>query len=98
MLQIHSISCRPDWPRPIKVNILIPILFLIICLALVLVPSYYEPINLGINILIVLSGIPFYYLCIKWKNKPKKYRDASKGVEKFCQILFHSVFIDEEMS
>lgn len=87
---------RPDLPRPIKVNILIPIVFLVICLALVLIPSFYEPQNLGINILITLSGIPFYYLCVKWKNKPKQYEVASKSVEKFCQILFQSVFMDEQ--
>jgi solute carrier family 7 (L-type amino acid transporter), member 5 len=86
---------RPDWPRPIKVNILIPIFFVIICVVLVLVPSYYEPKNLGINILITLSGIPIYFLCVKWKNKPKRYRETSKSIERFCQLLFHSIFIDE---
>lgn len=65
-------------------------------MTLVLVPSYYEPQNLGINIVITLSGVPFYYLCVRWKNKPKQYKLASKGVEKFCQILFQSVFIDDE--
>lgn len=87
---------RPDLPRPIRVNIIIPIVFLIICMALVLVPSYYEPANLGINVAITLSGVPFYFLCVKWKNKPKKYQLASRGVERFCQILFQSIFIDEE--
>lgn len=87
---------RPDLPRPIKVNILIPIVFVIVCLTLVLVPSFYEPLNLGINVLITLSGIPFYYLCVKWQNKPKAYGVVSKSVEKCCQILFQSVFIDEE--
>lgn len=86
---------KPDVPRPIKVNILIPWIFLIVCLALVLIPSYYEPMNLGINCLITLSGIPFYFLCVKWKNKPQYYRSISKSIEKFCQILFNAVFIDE---
>lgn len=71
-------------------------MFLIICLSLVLIPSYYEPMNLGINVAITLSGVPFYFLCVKWKNKPKQYETVSKGVEKFCQILFQSVFIDDE--
>ncbi|KAG5677972.1 hypothetical protein PVAND_007684 [Polypedilum vanderplanki] len=87
---------KPDAPRPIKVNIIIPWIFLIICLGLVLTPSFTEPMNLAINILITLSGVPFYFLCVKWKNKPAAYKKVSKSVEKFCQILFSSVFIDEE--
>ncbi|CAG9811807.1 unnamed protein product [Chironomus riparius] len=89
---------RPDAPRPIKVNILIPWLFLILCLVLVLTPSISEPMNLGINILITLSGIPFYFLCVYWKNKPKAYRKMSQGIEKFCQILFSSIFMDDEVN
>ncbi|XP_070507995.1 large neutral amino acids transporter small subunit 1 [Chironomus tepperi] len=87
---------RPDAPRPIKVNIIIPWIFLILCLVLVLTPSIKEPMNLGINILITLSGIPFYFLCVQWKNKPMAYRKMSQGIEKFCQILFSSIFIDNE--
>ncbi|CAO1368837.1 unnamed protein product [Diamesa serratosioi] len=85
---------KPDWPRPIKVNLIIPISFIILCVTLVLIPSFEEPEYLLIGILITLSGVPVYYICVKWTNKPKQYQKILQGVEKFCQILFQSVFID----
>lgn len=33
---------------------------------------------------------------VKWQNKPKQYKAVSKSVERACQLLFQSVFIDEE--
>jgi solute carrier family 7 (L-type amino acid transporter), member 5 len=87
---------RPDLPRPIRVNILIPIVFLIVCLVLVIVPSIYEPINLVINVAIIVSGIPVYYVCVKWKNKPKTYNQISNKLERFCQLFFNTIFINEE--
>lgn len=85
---------KPDWPRPIKVNLIIPISFIILCVTLVLIPSFEEPEYLLIGILITLSGVPVYYICVKWTNKPKQYQNILQGLEKFCQILFQSVFID----
>lgn len=86
---------RPDLPRPIKVNVLIPIIFLIVCFCLVLIPSYYEPNNLLINLLIILSGVPFYYTCVSWKKKPKLLSRVAKCLEKSSQIVFSSIFIDD---
>lgn len=87
---------RPEIPRPIKVNILIPIVFTIICLGLVLVPSISEPENLAINIAITLSGIPFYLICVKWQNKPAGYQRLSKKIERASQLVFNAIFIETE--
>ncbi|KAL1124282.1 hypothetical protein AAG570_002051 [Ranatra chinensis] len=60
----------PDAKRPIKVNIILPIIFFIICTFLVTLPCYVSPWEVGVGIIIILSGIPFYLVFIYWKNKP----------------------------
>jgi len=61
---------RPDMPRPIKVNILVPIVFVGICVFLIIVPCWTVPVEVGMGVIITLSGIPIYLLCVAWKHKP----------------------------
>lgn len=65
---------KPDMPRPIKFNIIIPIIFLLICLFLLLVPLYAAPYDTGIGLAIVLSGVPVYCIGVLWKSKPKSFQ------------------------
>lgn len=87
---------QPDLPRPIKVNCLIPIIFIVVCVTLVLLPSLEDPTALFIQILITLSGVPIYFACIKWKSKPAFYGKISHAIERFCQMMFLTVFVDDE--
>lgn len=89
---------KPDLPRPIKVHLALPIIFVVCCVVLVLLPSFSEPMNLIIGVGITLCGIPFYYACIKWKNKPKVYGMVSKGMVTFCQAMFNTVFVESPSS
>ncbi|VDN06153.1 unnamed protein product [Thelazia callipaeda] len=69
----------PTLHRPIKYNILFPVVFLVICLALLLLPLFIEAMEIIIGMLIVLSGVPFYFLFVFWTNKPAcMYRPWSK--------------------
>lgn len=88
---------QPNLPRPIKVNLALPITFIILCMILVMLPSLEQPMNLVIGILITLSGVPVYYACIRWRNKPKLYGRLSHGCERFCQIMFNTIFLDEKV-
>ena len=74
---------QPDLPRPIQVNIIIPIVFFVVCTFLVLLPFYVSPYETGIGAAITFSGIPVYLVTIKWKNKPKWY---SSGIGMFAWI------------
>lgn len=87
---------RPDLPRPIKVNLALPIIFIVLCVTLVLLPSLKQPMNLVIGILITASGIPVYWLCIKWHKKPALYGRLSHYCERFCQLMFNTIFLDEK--
>ncbi|CAN8029759.1 unnamed protein product, partial [Ixodes persulcatus] len=65
---------QPDTKRPIKVNIVLPVLFFLISLFLVVLPFFSEPLETSIGAGIMLSGIPVYFLTIYWKDKPRGYQ------------------------
>lgn len=50
---------------------LIPIVFVIICAFLVIVPIYVAPYEVGMGILITAIGVPVYYIGVVWQNKPR---------------------------
>ncbi|PSN56949.1 Large neutral amino acids transporter small subunit 2 [Blattella germanica] len=62
---------RPDMNRPIKVSLWVPILFLLICLFLVVVLCYTRPFEVGMGVLITLTGFPVFWIGVIWKNKPE---------------------------
>ncbi|KAL3208069.1 hypothetical protein MRX96_009665 [Rhipicephalus microplus] len=59
---------QPNTKRPIKVNIILPILFFLISLFLVVLPFFSQPLETSIGAGIMLSGIPVYFLTIYWKG------------------------------
>ncbi|KRZ68332.1 Y+L amino acid transporter 1, partial [Trichinella papuae] len=63
----HFRRTMPNAPRVIKVNLIFPILFFAGCIFLVVVPIIAEPADTAIGIAIMLSGIPVYFLFIKFR-------------------------------
>ncbi|KDR11465.1 Y+L amino acid transporter 2, partial [Zootermopsis nevadensis] len=61
---------EPNMPRPIRVHLALPISFLICCVFLVSIPAVAEPVNTGIGLVLIVSGVPVYLIFIYWKNKP----------------------------
>lgn len=78
--------------RPIKVNILVPIIFIVACGLLVLVSCFKEPLNILIGVLITAAGIPIYYLCIKSTKEIKIVRKTTHYIDRICQIIFTAVY------
>ncbi|CAG7830125.1 unnamed protein product [Allacma fusca] len=62
---------RPDLERPIKVNLILPIVFLFVVMFLMVVSVVENYDSVGIAIVIVTCGIPVYFIFIHWENKPK---------------------------
>ncbi|KAL6266272.1 hypothetical protein P5V15_003132 [Pogonomyrmex californicus] len=87
---------KPDLQRPIKVSIILPIIFFIICAFLVTFPCYVSPWEVGIGIIIILSGIPVYCIFIDWKTKPDWLVNASHKFNVICAKLFMCVPVQEE--
>ncbi|XP_011188010.1 Y+L amino acid transporter 2 [Zeugodacus cucurbitae] len=79
---------RPDMERPIKVSLWIPAVFVVICAFLVVVPVYVAPYEVGMGVLITVIGVPFYYVGVVWKNKPKLLQSAINHFTYACQKMF----------
>lgn len=77
----------PNEPRPIRVNLLIPITFFIGCVALVLIPIIGSPKDTAIGMAIMLSAVPVYLLFIAYR--PKFFNSLSGKVDK---NLLHNHF------
>lgn len=86
---------KPDLHRPIKVSIILPIIFFIICVFLVIFPCYVSPWEVGIGIIIILSGIPMYWIFIDWKAKPAWLVNGSHNFNMACAKLFMCVQEDK---
>ncbi|KAL7644942.1 UNVERIFIED_CONTAM: hypothetical protein RMT77_004759 [Armadillidium vulgare] len=86
----------PDKERPIKVHIIIPIIFLFICGFLVFLPIYVRPFEVGMGLAITATGVPAYMLFIYWKNKPKIIRNFLESFTKKVQYVTVSVREDKE--
>uniref|UniRef100_A0A224YR93 Amino acid transporter n=1 Tax=Rhipicephalus zambeziensis TaxID=60191 RepID=A0A224YR93_9ACAR len=82
---------QPNTKRPIKVNIILPILFFLISLFLVVLPFFSQPLETSIGAGIMLSGIPVYFLTIYWKDKPLAYRRTIRVVTEYVQKILYSV-------
>jgi solute carrier family 7 (L-type amino acid transporter), member 5 len=88
---------EPNMPRPIKVNILVPILFVGICVFLIIVPTYQVPYECGMGALITIAGIPCYLICVAWKRKPEWFQNKINGVTTNMQKLFMSAKEEQDV-
>jgi solute carrier family 7 (L-type amino acid transporter), member 5 len=88
---------QPNMARPIKVNILIPISFVLICLFLIIVPFFQVPWEAGMGLLITAAGVPFYLICVAWKHKPEWFQKKINGITTLMQKLFLSAKEEQDM-
>lgn len=72
---------QPNKERPIRVNLIFPIIFIAATILLTILAIIDNPENTLYGTLMMLSSIPVYYIFIAWKNKPKGIQRAmSKSV------------------
>lgn len=82
---------HPELPRPIKVNLIFPYVYIIATIFITIVPMIADPVSTGLGCLIIASGIPVYYLFIAWKSKPRAFNKAieswTKCMQKFLVVV-----------
>ncbi|XP_054763930.2 cystine/glutamate transporter-like [Lytechinus pictus] len=79
----------PELHRPFKVPLVVPIVFVLCAFFVVGMSLYSSPVDCGIGLGIMLAGIPVYYLCVWWKNKPDWINNKLDRATIFLQqILF----------
>ncbi|PNF28196.1 hypothetical protein B7P43_G07593 [Cryptotermes secundus] len=67
---------QPNLPRPIKVNLVFPIVYIIASLFVTVVPMIASPVETGYGCLMIFSSVPVYLIFIYWKKKPKPIQRA----------------------
>ncbi|XP_067006782.2 Y+L amino acid transporter 2 [Anabrus simplex] len=85
---------QPDAERPIKVSLIFPIIFFIICVFLVTFPCYVSPWEVSIGLAFIISGIPLYFIFIWWQNKPRWLTRLSDAFNLTCAKMFLCVLED----
>nr|XP_054522362.1 large neutral amino acids transporter small subunit 2 isoform X3 [Pan troglodytes] len=86
---------KPDIPRPIKINLLFPIIYLLFWAFLLVFSLWSEPVVCGIGLAIMLTGVPVYFLGVYWQHKPKCFSDFIELLtlvsQKMCVVVYPEV-------
>ncbi|VDP15841.1 unnamed protein product [Soboliphyme baturini] len=82
---------KPEMPRPIKLNLSIPIAFCVMCIFLLILPFFTQPHEVAIGTAIVLSGIPVFYFHKYCLPKLVWFRIQWNNFTRFCQKLAYCV-------
>lgn len=71
-----------------QVNLLVPCSYLVFWAVLLGFSLYSEPVVCGMGLVIMLTGVPIYFIGVHWKNKPQCVYTAL-GERKYRQLLFN---------
>uniref|UniRef100_A0A6I8S4K6 Solute carrier family 7 member 8 n=1 Tax=Xenopus tropicalis TaxID=8364 RepID=A0A6I8S4K6_XENTR len=87
---------KPDIPRPIKVNLIFPVIYLLFWAFLLVFSLWSEPVVCGIGLAIMLTGVPVYFLGVHWQNKPQCFNNFVACIATFpcnpkCSSLWHTL-------
>jgi hypothetical protein len=76
----------PDTPRPFNAGLVAPIVFIIAMSVLTLVNIIYNPFDILVGIIILLSGLPIYFMFVRCRSA---YIDNfSRSITIYLQKLF----------
>ncbi|CAG9566757.1 unnamed protein product [Danaus chrysippus] len=79
---------QPEAQRPIKVNLLLPIAFLVIVTCLVIFSCFTQPVEVGVGVVFIALGVPVFCVFIMWKNKPYWMVNVCNSFNLACSKMF----------
>jgi len=77
----------PELERPIKVHLAFPIIYIVMTLAITILPMLQQPVETAIGMAMIFSAVPVYYIFIKWRNKPAIINLLTEGGTSSLQRL-----------
>nr|KAF6286398.1 solute carrier family 7 member 10 [Myotis myotis] len=83
---------RPALHRPIKVNLLVPAAYLVFWAFLLIFSFISEPMVCGIGVIIILTGVPIFFLGVFWRSKPKCVHRLTESMTRWGQELCFVVY------
>lgn len=78
----------PELERPIRVNLIFPVVYLAITMFITVFSMFQKPIQTLIGFAMIFSAIPVYVVFISWRNKPKFISRCSGSFTYLLQKLF----------
>uniref|UniRef100_A0A8C5K1H3 Solute carrier family 7 (cationic amino acid transporter, y+ system), member 10 n=1 Tax=Jaculus jaculus TaxID=51337 RepID=A0A8C5K1H3_JACJA len=91
---------RPALHRPIKVNLLIPVAYLLFWAFLLVFSFISEPMVCGVGIIILLTGVPIFFLGVFWRSKPKCVHRLIESItcwgQELCFVVYPQGSLEEE--
>ncbi|KAL0849339.1 hypothetical protein ABMA28_013654 [Loxostege sticticalis] len=79
---------RPLLLRPIRVSLVLPFAFLIICTFVVICSCFTHTKEVGVGVAFIALGVPVYYIFIIWQHKLKSLQAACNAFNIMCSKLF----------
>ncbi|XP_072638465.1 asc-type amino acid transporter 1 isoform X2 [Canis lupus baileyi] len=86
---------RPALHRPIKVNLLVPVAYLVFWAFLLVFSFISEPMVCGVGVIIILTGVPVFFLGVFWRSKPKCVHRLTESMTRWGQELCFVVYPQE---
>ena len=71
---------QPNLERPIKVNLIWPVIYLLCTIFVTAVRMVASPVVTWIGLLMILTSIPVYLIFIYWENKPQWFVKATNKI------------------
>lgn len=78
---------HPKLQRPIRVSLILPIVYLFVCTFIIIFSCFKQPVILGFGIIFIVIGFPMYYVFI-WREKPRWFQSACNSFNLMCSKLF----------
>uniref|UniRef100_A0A5F9DGP7 Solute carrier family 7 member 10 n=1 Tax=Oryctolagus cuniculus TaxID=9986 RepID=A0A5F9DGP7_RABIT len=83
---------RPALHRPIKVSLLVPVAYLVFWAFLLVFSFISEPMVCGVGVIIILTGVPIFFLGVFWRSKPKCVHRLTESITRWGQELCFVVY------
>ncbi|XP_029686956.1 large neutral amino acids transporter small subunit 2 isoform X2 [Takifugu rubripes] len=83
---------QPSMHRPIKISLVWPVLYLLFWTFLMVFSLYSGPLVCGVGLVIMMTGVPVYFLGVYWENKPRCFIITMRKLTHLCQKLCFVVY------